>query len=110
MSGEEEGELSFCGSIHIITEDNGILIDLGGGSVEIVLFEDRKINEKYSIPTGSLKMYNEYVTDIIPSKEECKLIKERTYFELNKIGLDHPRKILLCVVWVEVYVQLKKYY
>jgi exopolyphosphatase / guanosine-5'-triphosphate,3'-diphosphate pyrophosphatase len=92
LSGEEEGELSFCGSIHIINEDNGILIDLGGGSVEIVLFEDRKINEKYSIPIGSLKMYNEYVTDIIPNKEECKLIKERTYFELNKIGI-HPSKI-----------------
>ena len=51
LSGEEEAELSFFGSIPTIKEDNGILIDLGGGSVEIVLFKDRKIDEKYSIPS-----------------------------------------------------------
>ena len=55
LSGEEEGRLSFCGSIHIIKSDDGILIDLGGGSVEIVFFEDKKILEGYSIPIGSLK-------------------------------------------------------
>ena len=42
LSGEEEGELSFCGSISTIKKDNGILIDLGGGSVEIVLFKNKK--------------------------------------------------------------------
>ena len=90
LSGEEEGKLSFCGSIQIIKPDNGILIDLGGGSVEIVFFEDKKIQEGYSIPIGSLKMFNEYVSDMIPNKEECILIKERTYLELDKIGRDFP--------------------
>ena len=55
LSGEEEGELSFFGSISSIKRDDGILIDLGGGSVEIVLFKGRKIDEKYSIPIGFLK-------------------------------------------------------
>ena len=93
LSGEEEGELSFCGSISTIQKDNGILIDLGGGSVEIVLFKNRKIDEKYSIPVGSLKMYNDYVSDIIPNKKECNLIKERIYSELDKIGLNNEEKI-----------------
>jgi exopolyphosphatase/guanosine-5'-triphosphate,3'-diphosphate pyrophosphatase len=93
LSGEEEGRLSFCGSIQSIKKDNGILIDLGGGSVEIVFFEDKKIQKGYSIPIGSLKMFNEYVSDMIPNKEECNLIKERTYLELDKIGHDFPEKI-----------------
>ena len=92
LSGEEEGELSFCGSISTIKKDNGILIDLGGGSVEIVLFKNKKIKEKYSIPVGSLKMYNEYVSDMIPNKKECNLIKERIYSELEKSGLNNRRK------------------
>ncbi|MBV1768366.1 MAG: phosphatase, partial [Methanobacterium sp.] len=33
LSGEEEGELSFYGSITSIKKDHGVLIDLGGGSV-----------------------------------------------------------------------------
>lgn len=93
LSGEEEGELSFFGSIPAIKRDDGILIDLGGGSVEIVLFKDRKIDEKYSIPIGFLKMFNDYVSDIIPNKNECKLIEERTYSELDKIGFKNSEKI-----------------
>ncbi|MDO9045153.1 MAG: phosphatase [Methanobacteriaceae archaeon] len=93
LSGEEEGELSFCGSISTIQKDNGILIDLGGGSVEIVLFKNKKIKEKYSIPVGSLKMYNEYVSDMIPNKKESNLIKERIYSELEKSGLNNEEKI-----------------
>jgi exopolyphosphatase / guanosine-5'-triphosphate,3'-diphosphate pyrophosphatase len=93
LSGEEEAELSFFGSISSIKRDDGIFIDLGGGSVEIVLFNDRKIDEKYSIPIGFLKMFNDYVSDIIPNEKECKLIEERIYYELDKIGLKNYEKI-----------------
>jgi exopolyphosphatase/guanosine-5'-triphosphate,3'-diphosphate pyrophosphatase len=93
LSGEEEGELSFCGSISSVKKDEGILIDLGGGSVEIVLFKNKKIKEKYSIPVGSLKMYNEYVSDMIPHKKESDLIKKRIYLELEKSGLNNREKI-----------------
>lgn len=93
LSGEEEGELSFCGSISTVKKDEGILIDLGGGSVEIVLFKNKKIKEKFSIPIGSLKMYNEYVSDMIPHKKESDLIKKRIYSELEKSGLNNREKI-----------------
>ncbi|MDZ4171202.1 MAG: phosphatase, partial [Methanobacteriaceae archaeon] len=93
LSGEEEGELSFFGSFSTIKKDNGILIDLGGGSVEIVLFKNKIIKEKYSIPVGSLKMYNEYVSDMIPDKIESNLIKERTNSELKIIGINNEEKI-----------------
>lgn len=98
LSGEEEGELSFCGSISAIEMDDGILIDLGGGSVEIVLFKDRKISEKYSIPVGSLKMYNEYVSDLLPTKEEGDLIKERVCSELRKINVKKEEIPFMCGV------------
>ncbi len=119
LSGEEEGELSFIGSISTIKKDDGILIDVGGGSVEIVLFKNRKIMEKYSIPIGSLKIYNEYVSDLIPNEKECNLIKERIQSELERIGINNEEKILfLCGVGggirsiekilVDLNLQLKK--
>ncbi len=94
LSGKEEGELSFFGSMSILKRDSGILIDVGGGSVEIVLFKNKKIQEACSIPAGSLKMYNDYVSLIIPDEKESDLIKERIYSELNKIGLNNQEKIL----------------
>lgn len=87
LSGEEEGELSFYGSLATIKEDDGILFDLGGGSVELVLFQDKKITEKRSIPVGSLKMFDEYVSQMIPTREEAEQIKERVNHELEKTGL-----------------------
>lgn len=87
LSGEEEGELSFYGSLSTLKEDNGILIDLGGGSVELVIFKDRKVTDKRSIPVGSLKMFNKYVSQMLPTEEERELIKERVYKEIVKTGL-----------------------
>jgi exopolyphosphatase/guanosine-5'-triphosphate,3'-diphosphate pyrophosphatase len=99
LSGEEEGELSFSGSISTIKKDDGILIDVGGGSVEIVLFENRKIMEEYSIPIGSLKLYNDYVSNMIPTEKERNLIKERIHSELDKISFNNQEKILfMCAV------------
>jgi exopolyphosphatase / guanosine-5'-triphosphate,3'-diphosphate pyrophosphatase len=98
LSGEEEGELSFCGSIFNIKKDDGILIDVGGGSVEIVLFKNRKITEKYSIPIGSLKIYNNYVSEMIPNEEESNLIKEKIYSKLDKIVFNEEKILFMCGV------------
>lgn len=92
LSGKEEGELSFLGSISTIKQDDGILIDVGGGSVEIVLFKNKEIEEKYSIPVGSLKMYNHYVSNMIPTTEESELIKQKVYSELKKKEVDNIQK------------------
>jgi exopolyphosphatase/guanosine-5'-triphosphate,3'-diphosphate pyrophosphatase len=99
LSGKEEGELSFYGSISTIKNDDGILIDVGGGSVEIVLFRNRLIVEKHSIPVGSLKLYNQYVSLLLPNKAEGKLIKERVCSELEKTSIRNEGEIpLMCVV------------
>lgn len=88
LSGEEEGELSFYGSYSTLKRDDGILIDLGGGSVELVLFQGKKTTEKRSIPVGSLKVFNEYISCMVPTEEESVLIKKRLHDELVKTGLD----------------------
>ncbi len=98
LSGEEEGTLSFCGSISTIKNDNGILIDVGGGSIEIVLFKNRKIKKTYSIPIGSLKIYNNYVSELIPTEEESNLIKEKIYSKLDKIGFNEKKILFMCGV------------
>jgi exopolyphosphatase/guanosine-5'-triphosphate,3'-diphosphate pyrophosphatase len=99
LSGEQEGALSFCGSISTIKKDDGILIDVGGGSVETVLFKNRKITEDHSIPTGSLKLYKDYVSEMIPNKNESSSIKERINSELEKIGFNNEEKIgFICAV------------
>lgn len=98
LSGEEEGEFSFCGSKSTLKNEDGILIDLGGGSVEIVLFNNKIIIQTVSIPVGSLKMFNEYIHEMIPNEEERKLIRDRVHNELEKTGLKMGKIPFLCGV------------
>lgn len=87
LSGEKEGELSFIGSKKILEGEEGILVDIGGGSTEIVFFDKKKIKDSYSLPIGSLKLYTDYVSDILPNNVEKKLIEERIVYELDKLNL-----------------------
>ena len=40
MSGDEEATFDFIGATHNLVDDSGLLIDIGGGSTEIVYFQD----------------------------------------------------------------------
>ncbi len=71
MSGDDEATFDFIGATHDLIEDTGLLIDIGGGSTEIVYFAKREIQVKVSLPIGSLNFHTRYTgTHILPSAEE----------------------------------------
>ena len=72
MSGDDEATFDFIGATHGLIEDKGLLIDIGGGSTEIVYFVDRQIKVKVSLPIGSLAFHTRYSGDhVLPSASEC---------------------------------------
>ena len=71
MSGDDEATFDFIGATHDLIEDTGLLIDIGGGSTEIVYFSHREIQVKVSLPIGSLNFHTRYTGNhILPSKSE----------------------------------------
>lgn len=61
FSGTTEGKMSFLGMLHKHPEvQNGIMLDMGGGSTEINLFENRESIFLKSLPVGALNMKNKY--------------------------------------------------
>ena len=71
ITGDEEAEFDFIGATHNLQNDSGLLIDIGGGSTEIVSYRDRTIRYKMSLPIGSLGLRTRYVTELLPSASEC---------------------------------------
>ena len=72
MSGDDEATFDFIGATHDLVEDKGLLIDIGGGSTEIVYFDDREIKVKVSLPIGSLAFHTRYSGNhVLPSAAEC---------------------------------------
>lgn len=88
LSGEQEGKLSFSGATYHTSHTNGLFIDLGGGSCEFVLFKNKETETVFSIPYGSLSLYNNYIENIIPTKEECHAIYNKFTSELRDFDPD----------------------
>ena len=76
ISGVLEAELDFVGVSHAVEVSRGLLVDIGGGSTELVVYEDGKIQKKVSIPIGSLNTYDRYVSNLLPDRAERKTIRQ----------------------------------
>lgn len=84
LSGSDEGELSFLGAYEDFGVKSGVMADVGGGSSEVIVFNDGKIISVQSVPIGSLKAYKTFVTGEIPTKNEAENIKAEIIKHLDK--------------------------
>ncbi len=77
IAGEREAELTF-GSFRQKYPDfaDGILLDMGGGSTEVIGFADRKIVRRVSLPFGALSLHNRFVKNILPTPEEADAVRD----------------------------------
>lgn len=77
LSGYEEAMLDYRGAIRHVGEDAGLLVDIGGGSTELVFFKDASVLAAHSIPLGSLNLYSRFVSSgILPNKKELRAMQE----------------------------------
>jgi len=83
VSGEKEAELIFKGvllAFDTLTEPS-VILDIGGGSNELILASERKMLWKESQPTGMARIINRFnLSDPIKS-EEIQMLKE--YFSVE---------------------------
>lgn len=70
LSGEEEAFYGFLGVIRATDINDGITIDLGGGSIEITQFLNRKMVRFHSFPIGVLTLNQHFVKNKIPTSDE----------------------------------------
>ena len=91
LSGKEEALFSFTGASRALGTSNLLLFDIGGGSLEIVYCDGRKIRNILSLPLGGLRLTQLYadrdgsfrekayskmeerIMDLLPSREELVL-------------------------------------
>ena len=76
ISGEEEASFDFAGAIHDLASDNGVILDIGGGSTEIVLYRAHRVTRKWSLPYGSLSLKVSYVHGLLPTPQEAEEIRK----------------------------------
>ena len=88
LSGEKEAMTSFNAvKDSELTTDQGIVIDLGGGSCEVIDFVNKTVITSESMPIGSNSIYTDYVSEMFPNGTEIKEIENRVLDELKKLSV-----------------------
>lgn len=81
LSGDQEAEYDYVGATRNINMDDGLLVDIGGGSTELVYYKNRHIKNKISLPIGSLGLKTEFCNSVIPNNDEV----EKMYVKVREI-------------------------
>lgn len=107
ISGEEEAKLSFLGSG--IDSQSGILTDIGGGSSEIVVFEQGKVVKTSSLNIGSLVAFDNFAKELFITKDEKKLLEDDIKLMIASNNLNRVQHDLVCAVGGSARACLKLY-
>ena len=91
LTGQEEAIFDYFGALRTLNGPDGLLVDIGGGSTELVLFHDRQVTSACSLPMGSLNMYTRFVRDIIPTADELRDISRHAESLLKTVEFPAER-------------------
>ena len=86
LDGNEEEALGFAGASRFTVCDNGVMIDIGGASTELVLFKEGAVTDLVSLPIGCLNLSLDYVGEVIPNARELRKIKAEIKERFASIG------------------------
>lgn len=79
ISGEDEAIFDFEGTKFDTDISSGVMLDIGGGSSELVVYKDKNAIKGISMPFGSLTLYNDFVSGIFPNTDEKRKIEEMAF-------------------------------
>ncbi|MFQ9893677.1 MAG: hypothetical protein ACLRWH_11060 [Emergencia sp.] len=88
LTGKEEAYYDYYGAVQDLGNDQGILIDIGGGSTEVVVYRNGKPLSAESLHIGSLNLFNRYVSGLLPDAKEIKNIQQEVKGQLGMLDLD----------------------
>ncbi len=77
ISGDSEARLTFDSLLPSLDPavTSGMVIDMGGGSTELVGFSRRSAQKNVSLRLGALVLYNKFVSNILPTPREANKIR-----------------------------------
>lgn len=75
ITGKDEAFYDFAGLKSVISVQNGVGLDLGGGSCQVFSFKDDELVSGQSFPIGCLKLHDKFIEGIMPTPTEIKSIK-----------------------------------
>lgn len=87
LSGAEEARYGFLGAVRGLPVTQGVLFDLGGGSLQVSHFHKRRLTRSVSLPLGALRLSDAFLKEDPPSAREVRRLREHVETALEKAGV-----------------------
>ena len=85
--GGEEARFGFLGAVHGMPITHGIVLDVGGGSLQLVHFRQRRMERFWSLPLGALRLSDRFLKSDPPSRGDMRALKDHVYDALEQAGV-----------------------
>ena len=86
IEGLEEAKISFKGSVERKDLTNDVVLDIGGGSTEVILGNRNEILKSSSLQIGAVRLTERYFPDFESKSENYNEASEYVRNELSKLG------------------------
>jgi exopolyphosphatase/guanosine-5'-triphosphate,3'-diphosphate pyrophosphatase len=87
IDGDAEAMFGFLGAVHDLPVHHGVAMDLGGGSMELTSFHDRRFQRSWTFPLGSLRVSDRFLLSDPPEDTELKDIRKVVKTTLDRAGV-----------------------
>ncbi|KGP70959.1 exopolyphosphatase [Pontibacillus yanchengensis] len=76
LSEQEEAYYGYLAVVNSTAIEEGITVDIGGGSTEITYFENREMKHSHSFPFGALTLKQMFVKNDVPTEKEMHKVRD----------------------------------
>jgi exopolyphosphatase / guanosine-5'-triphosphate,3'-diphosphate pyrophosphatase len=87
ISGEREAWYGFVGAVTGLPVEHGVLFDLGGGSMQLTRFRERRLLKSWSLPLGSLRLSDGFLPSDPPKGHEIRRLQDHVRGALEQAGV-----------------------
>jgi exopolyphosphatase/guanosine-5'-triphosphate,3'-diphosphate pyrophosphatase len=86
LSEEDEARYGYVAAINTSTMTDGVVVELGGGSMQLIGVKDRHARELTSFPLGAVRLTEEFLSGSGPAKKkELQRVRERVRETLSAL-------------------------
>jgi exopolyphosphatase/guanosine-5'-triphosphate,3'-diphosphate pyrophosphatase len=85
LDGPAEGVAAACGAVNTLPLVDGFVVDLGGGSLQIVEVRARVCVRSESLPLGALRLTDRFRTEGLPGPGEITALRRHVQEQLRRV-------------------------
>jgi exopolyphosphatase/guanosine-5'-triphosphate,3'-diphosphate pyrophosphatase len=87
LSGRDEGRLGALAALKSLPFRNGLVVDLGGGSLQLTRIVRRRIGPGASLPLGAIRLTRRFLRGDPPSTREVRALRREVRYHLEQAGV-----------------------